>query len=85
MDNCQVLELRTKEKHGYTGLKLGVGRKFIRNMTKSEMGEYAKAGVDAKRYVEECKVTPDALLPVGTQLSVRHFVPGQKVDVTGTR
>lgn len=28
-------------------------------------------------------MTEDALLPVGTSLGVRHFVPGQYVDVTG--
>lgn len=28
-------------------------------------------------------MTEDALLPVGTQITVRHFIPGQYVDVTG--
>lgn len=28
-------------------------------------------------------MTEDALLPVGTPITVRHFVPGQYVDVTG--
>ena len=28
-------------------------------------------------------MTEDALLPVGTSLNVRHFVPGQYVDITG--
>ena len=29
-------------------------------------------------------MTADAVVPVGTEITVRHFVPGQFVDVTGT-
>jgi large subunit ribosomal protein L3 len=36
-----------------------------------------------KRKLHEFPVTEDALLPVGTSLNVRHFVPGQYVDITG--
>ena len=36
-----------------------------------------------KRKLREFPVTEDALLPVGTHIGVRHFVPGQFVDVTG--
>lgn len=36
-----------------------------------------------KRKLREFPVTEDALLPVGTSLGARHFVPGQYVDVTG--
>ena len=36
-----------------------------------------------KRKLREFPVTEDALLPVGTTITVRHFVPGQFVDVTG--
>jgi large subunit ribosomal protein L3 len=39
--------------------------------------------VPLKRKLREFPVTEDALLPVGTTISVRHFVPGQFVDVTG--
>ena len=34
--------------------------------------------------LSEFRVTADAVLPVGTALDVRHFVPGQFVDVRGT-
>jgi large subunit ribosomal protein L3 len=39
--------------------------------------------VPLKRKLREFPVTEDALLPVGTTITVRHFVPGQFVDVTG--
>ncbi|RYQ86345.1 hypothetical protein Ahy_B10g106017 [Arachis hypogaea] len=36
-----------------------------------------------KRKLRDFPVTEDALLPIGTSLNVRHFVPGQYVDITG--
>ena len=47
-------------------------------------GHFAKAKVEPKRRVAEFRVDPDALLDVGAELSVAHFIPGQFVDVTGT-
>lgn len=41
------------------------------------------AGVPLKRKLAEFRVTPDALMPVGTELRASHFVAGQYVDVTG--
>ena len=36
-----------------------------------------------KRRMTEFRVTPDALLPVGTLLNAAHYTPGQFVDVQG--
>lgn len=52
-------------------------------MTKPEVGHFRAQGVPMKRKLREFPVTEDALLPVGTPLGARHFVPGQYVDVTG--
>lgn len=52
-------------------------------MTKPELGHFRAQGVPLKRKLKEFRVTEDALLPVGTSVGVRHFVPGQYVDVTG--
>ncbi|KAJ9104250.1 hypothetical protein QFC19_004067 [Naganishia cerealis] len=46
------------------------------------LGHFKKAGVQPKKVVKEFRVTSDAVLPVGAELSVGHFVPGQYVDVT---
>lgn len=47
------------------------------------MGHFRAQGVPLKRKLREFPVTEDALLPLGTPITVRHFVPGQYVDVTG--
>ncbi len=44
----------------------------------------SKSTTQLKGHVREFRVTPDALLAPGTELSALHFVPGQQVDVVGT-
>ncbi|KAJ9119605.1 hypothetical protein QFC22_003314 [Naganishia vaughanmartiniae] len=53
-----------------------------RHVTRQMLGHFKKAGVQPKMVVKEFRVTQDAVLPVGAELSVAHFVPGQYVDVT---
>lgn len=48
-----------------------------------QLGHYETAGVPIKRRLSEFRITPDALLPVGTVLNAAHFTPGQFVDVQG--
>jgi large subunit ribosomal protein L3 len=84
VDNCQVVAVRTQEKDGYTALQLGVGKAKVKNVTQPMRGHYAKAKVEPKRKLVEFRVSDDALVEVGAELSVAHFVTGQYVDVTGT-
>src|SRR5690606_4282101 len=46
-------------------------------------GHFAKAEVEPKRKLAEFRVTPDALIEVGAELTADHFVAGQHVDVVG--
>jgi large subunit ribosomal protein L3 len=83
VDNCQVVAVRTEEKDGYTAVQLGVGKAKVKNVSQGLRGHYAKAKVEPKAKLVEFRVTPDAVLEVGAELSVTHFVPGQFVDVVG--
>jgi large subunit ribosomal protein L3 len=82
--NCQVVGHRTKDKNGYVALQLGSGTRKVKNVTKAERGNFAVAKVEPKRKVAEFRVTEDAMIPVGAEITADHFVPGQFVDVTGT-
>ncbi|XP_010468241.1 PREDICTED: 50S ribosomal protein L3-2, chloroplastic-like [Camelina sativa] len=62
---------------------IGCGQKKPKHLSKSVVGHFRAQDVPLKRKLREFPVTEDALLPVGTSLGVRHFVPGQYVDVTG--
>jgi len=84
VDGCQVVAVRTTEKDGYAAVQLGVGKAKVKNVTKPMRGHFAKAKVEPKRKLVEFRVADDAVLEVGAALSVEHFVPGQKIDVTGT-
>ena len=84
VDNCQVVAQRTEEKDGYTALQLGVGAAKVKNVTKPNRGHFAKAKVEPKARLAEFRVSEDALVAVGAEITAAHFLPGQYVDVTGT-
>jgi large subunit ribosomal protein L3 len=84
LDNCQVVGHRVAEKDGYVAVQLGAGARKAKNESKAMRGHFAKSKVEPKRKVAEFRVTQDALIPVGAELTADHFVVGQYVDVTGT-
>ncbi len=84
VDHCQVVAHRTMEKNGYTALQVGVGRAKVKNVSKAERGRFAIAQVEPKQKLAEFRVSDDAIIPVGAEITADHFVVGQFVDVTGT-
>ena len=81
VESCQVVAQRTQEKDGYVALQLGAGaRKPIRT-TQAMRGHFAKAQVEPKRKLVEFRVAADALIEVGAELTVDHFMPGDNVRV----
>ena len=83
VDGCHVVAVRTQEKDGYTAVQLGAGKAKVKNTTKPMRGHFAKANVEPRKKVVEFRVSDDALIDVGSELSAGHFVAGQFVDVTG--
>ena len=84
VDNCQVVAVKTAERDGYTALQLGVGAAKVKNVSKPMRGHFARSKVEPKRKLAEFRVTDDALIDVGAELTADHFVAGQHVDVAGT-
>jgi large subunit ribosomal protein L3 len=82
--NCQVVAQRTLDRDGYVALQLGVGAAKVKNVTKPQRGHFAKAKVEPKARLAEFRVSEDALVDVGAEITAAHFVAGQYVDVTGT-
>ncbi|HEX5455704.1 MAG TPA: 50S ribosomal protein L3 [Stellaceae bacterium] len=83
VDN-QVVAQRTRDKDGYTALQLGYGTAKVKNVSKPQRGHFARAKVEPKMKLAEFRVSEDALVPVGAEITAAHFVAGQHVDVTGT-
>ena len=84
MSDCQVVAHRTEEKDGYTAMQLGLVAAKVKNVGKAMRGHFAKAKVEPKRRLAEFRVSPDALIDVGSRLRAEHFIVGQFVDVSGT-
>ena len=83
MEDCQVTSHRTNEKDGYTALQVGVGTRKVKNVSKSQRGQFSKAGVEPKAKLAEFRVNEDAFVEVGSTIGANHYVSGQKVDVIG--
>lgn len=83
VDQCQVVAQRTPERDGYAAVQLGCGKAKVKNVTKPQRGHFAKAKVEPKQRLVEFRVSEDAMVNVGAELIVDHFLAGQYVDVTG--
>jgi large subunit ribosomal protein L3 len=81
---CQVVAHRTKDSNGYVALQLGSGTRRPNTTSKAMRGHFAVAKVEPKRKLAEFRVSDDAVIPVGAEITADHFVVGQFVDVTGT-
>ena len=84
LEGCTVVAQRTQDKDGYVALQLGAGAKKPKNTSKAMRGHFAKAEVEPKRTIAEFRVSEDMLIDVGSELTADHYLPGQKIDVTGT-
>lgn len=84
VDGCQVVDIRTSDKNGYFAVQVGAGTAKTKNVSKPMRGHYAKAKVEPKRRLVEFRVSEDAMLSVGDEITVEHFIAGQKIDVAGT-
>ncbi|WP_152048124.1 50S ribosomal protein L3 [Aureimonas psammosilenae] len=84
IENLQVVAQRTDDKHGYTAVQLGAGFAKVKNVTKPMRGVFAQASVEPKSKLVEFRVSNENMIDVGAEITAEHFVPGQKVDVTGT-
>jgi large subunit ribosomal protein L3 len=83
LEKTEVLSTKTLDKDGYTAIQLGFGNKKPKHTTKPLRGIFAKLKTEPKEKIAEFRVTEDALLNVGDELGVNHYVAGQKVDVVG--
>ncbi|KAJ2766721.1 hypothetical protein IWQ56_003605 [Coemansia nantahalensis] len=84
LDNVQVVGLVKTNNQSYPRLQIGCGTRSEKNTTKPMQGRFKAQGVEPKAKLFEFPVSPDAALPVGTEITAAHFVPGQLVDVTAT-
>ncbi len=82
---CVVVERRSKDKHGYDAVQLGLVE-FIKpqRVTKAMTGHFKKAGVAPMRYLGEVRIedSKDETKP-GDRVLVDGFKVGEYVNVSG--
>jgi len=84
VDNCQVVTHKTTAKDGYNALQLGAGKAKVKRTSQPMRGHFAKAKVEPKAKLAEFRISDDAFMDIGAEITVEHFIAGQMVDVTGT-
>src|SRR6478752_7050658 len=83
LENLQVVAVREADRDGYTAVQLGAGTAKAKNVAKPQRGHFGKAEVEPKAKVAEFRVSDDAVLEVGAEISADHYVAGQIVDIQG--
>jgi len=75
--------VREADRDGYTAVQLGAGTAKAKNVAKPQRGHFGKAEVEPKAKLAEFRVSDDAVLDVGAEISADHYVAGQIVDIQG--
>ena len=80
-----VSQIRTDDTDGYRALQVAVGSRRTNRVSKAMKGHFAKAGIEAGRYVWEFRLDDDEgeEIKAGDEIKIDIFEVGQYVDVSG--
>lgn len=78
-----VLEQKSKDKHGYTGIKVASGKANEKRQSKAFAGVFKKANVPSAKWLTEFRLDDTKDFEVGKTLDVSIFANEKKVTVTG--
>ncbi|MCP4212177.1 MAG: 50S ribosomal protein L3 [Halieaceae bacterium] len=80
----RVTQIKEVDSDGYRAVQVTAGSRKASKVSKSEAGQFAKAGVEAGTGLWEFRLADAEDAPeVGAELTVERFEAGQKVDVAG--
>ncbi|HLF98981.1 MAG TPA: 50S ribosomal protein L3 [Acidimicrobiia bacterium] len=80
---CQVVQIKTPERDGYSAVQLSFGRVPERKLNKPELGHLKAGKSDPARRLAELKVEDPAEFELGQVIRADVFAAGDFVDVTG--
>ena len=78
-----MTQVKTEDKEGYTALQMGAGSKKAKRLSRQERGHFSSNELPFSAKLTEFRVSPDAILPVGTAINASHFAACQHVDIQG--
>jgi len=80
---CPVVQVRTMDNDGYEAVQIGYGEIAERKVNRPKAGHFAKANVDATRYLKEFRQLANKVAQ-GEIVTVELFQEGDKVKVSST-
>ena len=80
---CRVTQLKTSAMDGYTAVQIGYGLTREKLLSKPKKGHLSKSGKNLLKYLREYRVEETSNYELGSQITVKNFEVGQKVDISG--
>ncbi|AGF47283.1 large subunit ribosomal protein L3 [Candidatus Kinetoplastibacterium desouzaii TCC079E] len=89
VSNNRIAQIKSHLVDGYTAIQVAYGSRRVSRLSKSQIGHYAKAGIEAGSSLREFHLNDEMLqlknFSVGSVIAIDSlFKAGQHVDVTGT-
>lgn len=81
-DDVTVVQTKTAQKDGYSGVQVGAGSKKEKNISKSLKGHFKNLG--NFRHLKEFRVADSSAYNIGDKLTVSNFLPGELVSVSAS-
>jgi len=80
----RLLQVKTKEKEGYSAVQVGFGDQKEQRVSKAQKGHFGKTSSTPKRFIREFRLKDGDAAPESVDLPVTTFQDGQYVDVIAT-
>lgn len=80
---CVVTQVKTEKNDGYNAMQIGFGEIAESKVNKPMAGHFEKAGVEAKRHLQEVRLDADDQVKAGSTITVDIFSEAKAVHVTG--
>lgn len=80
---CVVVQRKTSARDGYDAVQLGFMEQKESRLTKAEAARFKKIGISPRRILREFRVSSDADIKEGSEVTVSIFEGVGYVDVTG--
>ena len=80
---CEVTQIKSVDKEGYTSVQMGFIEKSKRHINKSEQGHFNKAGVSVKKILKEFHSPDLGNIELGQEITADIFEIGDTISVSG--
>ena len=83
---CYILQIKTKEKEGYSAIQCGFEKQKERRLNKPALGKFKKINVEPLKIVREIRIkeNDEDKYKIGDEIKADLFEAGDYIDITGT-